>query len=63
MKLPGVRLLVRPIIRPLHAAAAGLVLWARPGPLRGGAQGGKLPRAPRQRRGPAIPQNDFLIAT
>ena len=27
---------------------------------RGGGQGGKLPRAPRQRRGPAILQNEFL---
>ena len=25
-----------------------------------GGQGGKLPLAPRQRRGPAIPQNEFL---
>jgi len=30
-----------------------------PGPLRGGS-GGKLPRAPRQRRGPVIPQNEFF---
>jgi len=30
-------------------------------PLRGGGSGGcKLPLAPRQRRGPAIPQNEFL---
>ena len=34
-----------------------------PGPLRGGGQGGKLPRAPRQRRGSVIPQNEFFIAT
>ena len=32
---------------------------AYPGPLRGG-QGGKLPRAQRQRRSPVIPQNEFF---
>jgi len=31
------------------------------GPLRGG-QTGKLPRAPRQRRGPVIPQNEFFLS-
>jgi len=29
MKLSGVRLSVCPVIRPPHAAAAGLLLWAR----------------------------------